>query len=289
MIAPLQKGDFMLALMMMLALDASSVPIAPPPKRPRVASPIGTLGVGSVLSSDDYPADALRNGEQGTVAVLLGIDTHGKVSGCVVTGSSGSASLDTATCRLLSTRARFTPARNNQGRAVASMSPQKIRWALPAPELPPRPLVDETSRLRFTVRGGLARDCVFTTDTDTIRSANCDRWSTLVHSAQSRVPAGVGDSYRVVLGSRARVGLTPPEPAAALASTFRTLAHITIGADGTVTDCSLVPVATLPGADQLSICDYWRERRFAPSSAESASVTERHLFIEQTAEFEALR
>ena len=285
----MHKGDFVLAMMMMVALDASSVPIVPPPKTRKIASPIGALGVGSVLSSDDYPADALRNGEQGTVAVLLGIDTQGKVSGCVVTASSGSASLDDATCRLLYTRARFTPARNSQGRAVAGTSPQKIRWALPAPELPPRPLVEETSRLRFTVRGGHARDCVFTTDTGMIKSADCDRWSNLVRSAQSRLPAGVADPYRVVLGSRTRVGFTPPEPTAALASTFRTLADVYIGADGAVADCLLVPVPTLPGADQSSICDYWRERRFAPSSAPYAALTERHLFIEQTVEFEALR
>ena len=55
----------------------------------------------AMFSTDDYPLDALRKSEAGTVAVALKIGADGRVTDCVVTGSSGSASLDAQTCRIL--------------------------------------------------------------------------------------------------------------------------------------------------------------------------------------------
>ncbi|WP_426267922.1 energy transducer TonB [Sphingomonas sp. LHG3443-2] len=83
------------------------------------------------LSPDDYPREAIRNEEQGFVAYRLSIDADGSVSACAVEASSGSASLDVATCRILSERARFTPARDRRGRAVPDSVSGRVRWALP--------------------------------------------------------------------------------------------------------------------------------------------------------------
>jgi protein TonB len=76
--------------------------------------------VRGVFSTDDYPADALARGEQGTVLAQLTVDADGRVSGCAIVRSSGSRSLDDATCSIVERRARFDPARDAEGRAVAS-------------------------------------------------------------------------------------------------------------------------------------------------------------------------
>ena len=80
----------------------------------------------------DYPAAALRNREQGQVYFALGIGADGRVTACRITGSSGSAALDSATCRIMRSRARYTPARDVRGVAVADVGFGDIRWTLPA-------------------------------------------------------------------------------------------------------------------------------------------------------------
>lgn len=56
------------------------------------------------------PAAALEGGEQGSVSCRLQVDAEGRVTKCEVTGSSGPATLDAATCPLLLERARFITA-----------------------------------------------------------------------------------------------------------------------------------------------------------------------------------
>ena len=60
-------------------------------------------------------ASALRNEEEGTTGFRLTVGPNGRVTDCTVTSSSGSNALDAATCRIMRSRARFTPARNNLG------------------------------------------------------------------------------------------------------------------------------------------------------------------------------
>jgi protein TonB len=85
----------------------------------------------TVFSADDYPADAQRNGEQGTVQATLAIDARGQVSGCTIVRSSGHASLDNATCDILQRRARFSPARDLSGDAIPStVTTPPVVWRL---------------------------------------------------------------------------------------------------------------------------------------------------------------
>src|SRR6185437_10936038 len=85
----------------------------------------------SYFSDSDYPAEAIRRREQGVAAYVLDVDATGQVSACQITGSSGSAILDEATCRILRERARFTPARDRRGRAVPDRISARTRWVLP--------------------------------------------------------------------------------------------------------------------------------------------------------------
>jgi len=85
----------------------------------------------TVFSADDYPADAQQNGDEGTAQARLTVDTSGHVSACAIIRSSGHPSLDAATCRILQTRARFRPARDEYGRPVPdTVVTPPVTWRL---------------------------------------------------------------------------------------------------------------------------------------------------------------
>lgn len=118
---------------------------------PAPPRPIG----GGWITTDDYPAEARRYDRQGTVAFTLAIDAGGRVTDCTITGASGAASLDSATCRLARTRARFTPAKNAAGRAVAGTFSSRVTWALPPKPLQPVAAWSHTSRAVIDGEGNL--------------------------------------------------------------------------------------------------------------------------------------
>jgi TonB family protein len=106
---------------------AAAPPVAEPPDGP----PRAGANLASYVSNDDYPAEAIRNGEQGTVRFRLTVGIDGRVSSCAIVESSGSASLDSTTCRILTERARFTPATDAEGRPVPDTVTNAIRWVIP--------------------------------------------------------------------------------------------------------------------------------------------------------------
>lgn len=103
--------------------------VAPEPARAMANLP-------SYLRDDDYPMEAVRGEQHGTVVFRLDIAANGRVSNCTVIASSGSPILDATTCRLMTERPRFTPARNTKGRAVPDVVESRIRWLLPDSEFP---------------------------------------------------------------------------------------------------------------------------------------------------------
>ena len=114
-----------------VARPAPPAPAAPPP--PRVSQAARAKGnLPSLFSTDDYPQAAIRGEEQGTTAARLTISADGRVSDCSVTSSSGSSSLDSATCNILKRRARFTPAKDQNGQAISDTTSTRIRWELPS-------------------------------------------------------------------------------------------------------------------------------------------------------------
>ena len=74
----------------------------------------------------------MRGEEQGTTSVRMTVGTDGRVADCDVTRSSGSTSLDNATCSILKRRARFTPAKDSAGNPISDTYSQTVRWVLPA-------------------------------------------------------------------------------------------------------------------------------------------------------------
>ena len=116
------------------AAPAPPAPPAPPPPPPppvKTVPPRSATGdLQGLFRGGDYPQSALQADEQGSVAVRLTVGTNGRVSNCSVTSSSGSRALDRATCRILESRARFTPARDNRGNPTTDTLTQRIRWVL---------------------------------------------------------------------------------------------------------------------------------------------------------------
>jgi TonB family protein len=127
------------------APPAPPVFAAPPVPMPSVAPPSPPMPVyvtqpepvgspASWFTSDDYPALAKRAGEQGKVSIRLIVSATGRPLGCAVVVTSGSRTLDDATCRLATQRGRFAPPRDAAGNPVPFYYFMSMRWELPEPD-----------------------------------------------------------------------------------------------------------------------------------------------------------
>ena len=145
------------------ALLLSTAPaVAAEPEAPRPTGNPGTW-----VTANDYPAAALREEAQGAVRFVLGVAADGSVTDCTVQESSGNAHLDTATCELIRARARFTPAKDSAGQAIAGTWSSSVRWQIPdtARTLPPIMLVS----YRFVVeKDGSVSSCEVLSDSEPV-------------------------------------------------------------------------------------------------------------------------
>ncbi len=108
------------------------------------------------IRNRDYPRNASRANQGGTVDVRLTVAPSGRVTACSVMRSSGNPDLDATTCRLIIERFRYRPARNAAGEPVEAVMGWRQRWwledggprnpapptaapAAPSPTLPPTP------------------------------------------------------------------------------------------------------------------------------------------------------
>ena len=102
-----------------------------PPRQETGASHFARGDVRTIFSGDDYPLDAQTKGEEGTAQARLTIDAQGRVTKCLIVRTTGHRSLDDATCRIIEERARFTPARDDRGKAVSdTVVTPPITWRL---------------------------------------------------------------------------------------------------------------------------------------------------------------
>jgi protein TonB len=103
----------------------------PTPQWKLVQGPQARLPAQQVITAADYPASARAMSAQGQVGFVLTVGVDGRVADCTVTRSSGSAALDSATCRLMRSRGRFTPARDSTGNPVVATIADQVEWRLP--------------------------------------------------------------------------------------------------------------------------------------------------------------
>ena len=115
-----------------IEVPPSPPPPPPPPPAKKLEPARAKANLASYVSDADYPASAQRNEEQGTTRFRLTVGADGKVTDCTVTGSSGSSALDSTTCRIMKSRARFEPARDSSGNRTSDSVSSAIKWVLPA-------------------------------------------------------------------------------------------------------------------------------------------------------------
>jgi TonB family protein len=197
----------------------------------------------ALFSTDDYPLESIRNGEQGTVGVILKVGRDGKVADCVVYQSSGFTALDSQTCRLLWMRAAFDPARDKSGRPIEGAFRQRIRWELP----PPQPMPFKAWSTRFTIElvrdGGVIACRLETTGIDKDRSEECDLLSKMWQSSLSRLRADAGYERRTLVSEVQFAPNNRTVPAEAPAGTrlfARQVMRLTIDANGKTLQCRVI-------------------------------------------------
>lgn len=105
------------------------IPMPTPSFAPIAAKP--RTDPGGWVTTDDYRSNWIRQEMTGKARFRLEIAADGRVTNCAITGSSGHPQLDTATCALVSKRARFQPARGSEGEPVAGTYSNAIDWQLP--------------------------------------------------------------------------------------------------------------------------------------------------------------
>ncbi|WP_336894806.1 TonB family protein [Novosphingobium sp.] len=86
---------------------------------------------GPWIGLEDYPESPTRRTDEGRVVLSFSITAHGRLTECRVTKSSGSAWLDGVPCLLLERRARFLPARDRNGNAIATVGKMSVDFVVP--------------------------------------------------------------------------------------------------------------------------------------------------------------
>lgn len=83
------------------------------------------------VTTGDYRSSWINRELTGVARFRVQVGTDGRVSQCMVVGSSGHAELDRATCDLVTRRARFDPARDGRGDTVSGSYSSAVSWRLP--------------------------------------------------------------------------------------------------------------------------------------------------------------
>lgn len=93
--------------------------------------PVPKNAVASWVTTDDYPARDLREGNEGVSGFSVVVGVNGRVASCEIVRSSGHPGLDAATCKAVTARARFAPATDENGDAVQGTYSNSVRWQIP--------------------------------------------------------------------------------------------------------------------------------------------------------------
>lgn len=85
----------------------------------------------SYVSAYDYPMSAIASRSQGETYALIDVEVNGQASNCRVIRSSRNEALDKATCKIVTERARYDPAKNSKGESIRAPLYLTFHWELP--------------------------------------------------------------------------------------------------------------------------------------------------------------
>lgn len=248
-------------------LFAGLLPALAQPSRASESLPklIGTID--DLFGPDDYPDDARNAGESGLTVVNLRIASDGKVSDCTVARSSGSGSLDAATCRIAIEKARFIPLIDAAGRPVTGTLPLRIMWDIPA-ETPK----NESLVAIATMDRGIVVACAAEVDSQPA-SAPIEECRSTFQPGDLALMFGESfvDAKEFRFVNARRLGTTAP----AMPEGFRTAivseVVVQIGEDRKISNCTVRYPTDLPGAGPCSFSGY--KKRFAGHAESFTDLT----------------
>ncbi len=182
--------------------------------------PMPLVPLHHVLNPEDYPAEALRKKEEGSVRYRLSIGSAGEIRNCEVLKSSGSVSLDEGTCKLLRSRARFSPAKDEAGRQVEGHVENSVTWRLEADGEQAYEVsrLDAVTRLWVACVRGEAAKRVFT-------PADVGQIPDAAFAACQAVEA----KLKIEMGAGALPGMVPAKAMEGLREHFRTIVAEEVG------------------------------------------------------------
>lgn len=112
-------------------VDAQASDEPDPPLQSETIPPEPIGDPSAWIRESDYPSNFLRNGEEGTSRFQVRVGPNGLPTVCFTIASSGHFQLDGRACALVMSRARFNPARNGSGNAVAGIYTGSHDWQAP--------------------------------------------------------------------------------------------------------------------------------------------------------------
>ena len=114
-------------------VDLPGIPDPVPSPRkmfdPVKAAPRGNPG--RWVTDNDYRSNWIRQELSGSASFVVAIDASGKVTNCSITRSTGHSELDNATCALVTKRAKFDPAKDENGKSVPGTYANTVNWQIP--------------------------------------------------------------------------------------------------------------------------------------------------------------
>jgi TonB family protein len=231
-------------------------PAPPPPPPPRMQGPRPPVHRSGTITNEDYPAAAIRSGEEGTTTIRMEITAEGRVDQCAIVRASGSAVLDQATCALATRRFRFSPALDVSGRPVRGQATRSVRWELPDDALPPVPFVNGWVLVAVPRigPGSAFANCVETASTPLLAQLATDLcYELLPEGGPAAGPPRPPRRARLIVAGAA--GAAPPRPPAERGRlVYREQVQFRIGADGAVAGCGTGAIVNLWGEDRFDLC-----------------------------------
>ncbi|WP_426264080.1 energy transducer TonB [Sphingomonas sp. PWP1-2] len=102
-----------------------------PSERDKAPLPTPLTPMAGWITTDDYPSEALSAGSAGTTMMIWAIQPDGKVGDCRIIQSSGSKSLDLASCAAVTKRGRYAPPLGYDGKPTTVHAMRYVNWRLP--------------------------------------------------------------------------------------------------------------------------------------------------------------
>ena len=238
--------------------DEIRQPLARPgrgPPEPRM------INLSEVFAPANYPFFAKARGDEGRVRFEVTVDASGVAKDCVIVEEAEAETLNQPTCDLIMAQARFEPARDRRGRAIAASYSRPVMWVLE--DRTPLAVVDSHERVVLTFDGAGKTDCRIEasadvkTDPRTCAMLSDTPMVRSMATSRAAILRGMMARYAVVSENSSFTGPDAEARARQVGKrqgedlNDRTITRITIDSRGRMTGCAILETGTVevPGED----------------------------------------